>query len=168
MSDTVTLTTGEEDEIHGTFVAAGQYLAFAAGAAGDAWRAASPDQQKMALVSGRRFMDRLPWATGYTTFDDRDLVTDIVTASYELGAAICEDDSIVSDPAADNVASVSGGGVSLMFLQSSVAAGKLPTVFGQIIGKYLAAPATSAGYAATGTDTPAFGPDAEYSRTRPF
>ncbi|HSN29507.1 MAG TPA: hypothetical protein VLT45_24635 [Kofleriaceae bacterium] len=171
--DTVTLTTGETDTMYGTYVAGTAYLAFLQGSRGDAWRGLDADSKKRAFVMAKRKLDALAWdptLAGSQVL--REAIPAFVTASYELAAIVGEDISQLSG--GDGVTAISGGGVSVSFDPQVTGAspGVLPVEVLALIATYLKSP-TASGFAATGTDEPAFGTDSdgnpvEYTRWRPF
>lgn len=115
MSEPITLTTATAT-IYGTLAGARAYL----GAERSEWDLASDGaittDMKRALVKAMRFLDRLAWADDYDTFAERDAVTAIVNASYELGALAYNDETILEDAgSAEAVTSVSAGGDSVTY-----------------------------------------------------
>lgn len=159
MSEVVTVS-GASETIYGTQAAAILYLQLMLGSRYDAWRALSSDDQKRALATVRRYLDRYSWISTADTFAERDALTDFVNASYELAAIAAEDASILTG-GDDNVSSVSGGGVSLSFF-SPAARSKLPDVVAKMLGKYLATVTATGGYAGEGGETSEFDEDNLY------
>lgn len=162
MSDTVTIGT-DTATIYGTAAGASSYLAFTLGDAAAAWRALSADDSSRSLVTATRYLDGLAWSTGYTTFALRDAVTVIVNASYELAALVAEDPAVLTGGGED-VASYSGGGVSVTFAGAGQRRGPLPAAIRKMVRAYLATPTKIGGYGQTGNADSDFAADASYTR----
>lgn len=148
MSETIALSTGEEETIHGTFTAAKAYIAMMFGDAPDTWRAlaasgslTADDRKKQTLAAAVRFLNAQTWADDYDTFDERDAIPAFATAQYELAVLIAEDPSILA--AADqgsNIASLGAGSAQISFFNPTTKnAAKLPPIVSRLVGSYLAA-----------------------------
>lgn len=157
MSEPITLTTATAT-IYGSRSGARAYL----GAERAEWDLASDAavtvDMKRALVKAMRFLDRLAWASDYSTFAARDAVTAIVNASYEL-AALVYDDETALDTEADGVTSVSAGGDAVTYAVG-VRRQPVPGVAYAMIAPYLATDVDDA--AIDGSD------GQEGSETNPF
>lgn len=184
MSSTVTIGTGSAT-IYGTLAAAIAYLDTSSSDASVAFRAlaATPDEQKRKLVDATRYLNRLGYVDGYTTFAARDAL-DLGTgdadaafpfraATYELAAlAVLDPDVLVVEDQGSNVSRVYAGGAGVdFFSQTSAQQGTAPTMPASIlaiIGGYLATVDldVSGGTGATGSDVNPFGPCADINRTR--
>lgn len=159
MSELITLTTATAT-IYGTLAGARAYL----GAERSEWDLASDGaittDMKRALVKAMRFLDRLAWADAYDTFAERDAVTNIVYASYELAALVYDDDTALEDASgAPEVTSISAGGDSVTY---AIGARQqpVPGVAYALIAPYLATDVEDAGL--DGSD------GLEGSETNPF
>lgn len=145
MSETITLTTATAT-IYGSRAGARAYL----GAERADWDLASDaalsTDQKRALVKAMRFLDRLAWASDYDTFAERDAVTAIVNASYELAALVYDDDTILEDAgSAEAVTSVAAGGDSVTYAVG-VKRSPVPGVAYLMLAPYLATTVDDAAY----------------------
>lgn len=152
MSEAVVLSTGETEDIHGTFVAAKAYVAMQFGETYDAWTAlaavgpiTADDRKKKTLATAVRFLNAQVWQADYDTFAKRDLVAAFATAEYELAVMIAADPSVIA--AADqgsNIQSVSAGGASVSYFNSTTkGAPVLPPSLMRLVGQYLAASSSS-------------------------
>lgn len=143
MSELITLTTATAT-IYGSLAGTRAYL----GAERAEWDLASDAalsvDQKRALVKAMRFLDRLAWASAYDTFAERDAVTAIVNASYEL-AALVYDDETALDSEADGVTSISAGGDSVTYAVG-VRRPSVPSVALSLIAPYLSTEVDDAAY----------------------
>lgn len=181
MSEVVTIGSATAT-IYGTFAAATAYLSTMFGDAYTAWLALSTDDQKRTLVAATRYIDRQTWLDAYDTFAERDAFLDINSklifdlASYELAALVAEDPSVVTvADSGSNIKSVGAGGAFVdYFNPTSIrfgTASKLPQVIDDMIGKYLAATASTAalgGDSQSGDCVDPFSDCVDYDRTRPF
>ena len=145
MSELITLTNATAT-IYGSRTGARAYL----GAERAEWDlandAALSVDQKRALVKAMRFLDRLSWAPAYDTFAERDAVTEIVNASYELAALVYDDDTALEDTGdPEQVTSISAGGDSVTYA-IGVKRPAVPGVAYLMIAPYLATDVDDAGY----------------------
>jgi hypothetical protein len=183
MSSIVTVGTGSAT-IYGSLAGAVSYFDMSGSDASVAFRAlaATSDEQKRKLVDATRFLNRIGWATGYTTFALRDAL-DLGTgdgdaafpfraASYELAAAAVVDPDVLNvDDQGTNIQSVGAGGAQVTFFSPTSAArgtaSLLPRSVMDLIGPYLADAGTGLAGAGTGDsgscENP-FGPDADYDK----
>ena len=176
MSEVITLSTGEQETIHGTFAGAKAYIAMMFGDAYDTWRAlSSDDKKKQTLASAVRYLNAQSWIDSADTFAERDAIADFAKAQYELAVLIANDPSFVAAlDAGSNIRSVSAGGASVEYFaptKAGAGATKLPTIVHRLIGKYLAASqgATSVtAYSSVGGDSSAFDSGDEYGRGDPW
>lgn len=175
MSETVTLTGGQEAQIYGAFAAAGDYVATMFGDTYAAWVALTADQQKQTLIAATRYLDAQAWNEDADTFAERDAIAAFPQASYELAVMIADDASVIG--AADsgtNIRAVGAGSARVEFFNpTSAARGTatvLPPLLMRLVGAYLAANGASAsgGYASSGCSAPAFGDCAELKRRNPW
>lgn len=167
MSEVVTIS-GASATIYGSVTGATDYLQFGLGARYDAWRELDSDGKKRALVSSARYLDGLSWTDDYDTFAERDAVTEIVNASYELAAFLAEDEDALSG-GGDDVASVSGGGVSLTFRERKRQ--DLPSLVVQMLGEFLSsdlAAGPDGGDGQAGSCDNPFDPDNDLDRSEPY
>lgn len=184
MSEIVTITGGASATVYGTQAAAITYLGMMLGESYDAWRALTNDQQKQALATATRHIDRRTWATAVNTFALRDAAVDAESrpvfqlASYELAAIAAADPSVLATTeTGSNIRSAGAGTARVEFFRpTSVAAGTsrpLPDVVQQLIGSYLASSASSSddgtgGYGQSGNCESAFEDSGEFTRVGPF
>lgn len=179
MSETVTLSTGESDEIYGTFADAKTYLALAIGVQYTTWRALDDDDKKRTLATARRYIDRFAWNDATAgSFAVRDaIVVDgdplFPLAEYELAAlAAVDPDKLSTSETGSNIRSAGAGTARVeFFAPSSVAAGTsdpLPDVAMQLIGSYLAsAGGSDLSYGQSGNCESAFDREHEFEIWRP-
>lgn len=175
MSSTITLDTGEEETIHGTYDAAKSYLGMMLGDPYTTWRAFDTDDQKRTLAMAVRYLNQQAWAEDADTFAERDAIAAFATAEYELAAILSADQSAMTAlDAGSNIQSVSASGASVTYFAPTSAgrgATKLPPVLQRLIGSYLAASGgavTVGGYAATGSSSSPFSECADDDRTEPY
>lgn len=159
MSELITLTTATAT-IYGSRAGARAYL----GAEREEWDLASDAavtvDMKRALVKAMRFLDRLSWADDYDEFAERDAVTNIVYASYELAALVYDDETALEDAGSEEaVTSISAGGDSVSYAVGARRS-PVPGVAYALIAPYLATAVEDA--ALDGSD------GLEGSETNPF
>jgi hypothetical protein len=160
VSDTITLTGGATETIHGTYAASITYVAMMYGTAADTWTALSADNRKRTLAAAVRYLNAQSWISSADTFAERDLIAAFATAQYELAVLIASDPSIVSNlDAGSNIQSVGAGGASVTYFAPTSAgrgATKLPVAVQRLVGSYLAAAqgaTTVTAYGSTGSET---------------
>lgn len=168
MSELITLSTGESETIHGTFVAAKAYVAIMFGESYDTWRnlAASgaltvDDRKKQTLAAAVRLLNAQAWAEAYDTFAERDLIAAFATAEYELAVIIANDPTVlaVADQGSNiKTAYAAGAGVEY-FNPTTKGAALLPPILMRLLGSYLAT---------TTTDGPDGGSGCSSSADNPF
>lgn len=127
---------------------ADEYLDAALHATG--WASATSDQQKQALVTATRTFDRLTWSAAYDTHAERDAVTAIKQAAYELAAALLLDAQ--TPQSGSRVKSIASKGLAIEFW-GPARAGVLPTIVASMLAPYRASPLVAVrGLNAEGTE----------------
>lgn len=139
MSATVTIGSASAT-IHGTFQGALDYVAFMTGDAATTFLALAADDQKRALVSARRLLDRQHWGASYLTFAARDMVTGIVEGSYELAVLVSDDGDLMNQAdTGSNIQSLQAGSAAISFFNPTTrGADPLPAAVMALVGVYLA------------------------------
>jgi hypothetical protein len=176
MSETITLSSGEQETIHGTFADAKSYIAMMYGESYDTWRTlATDDKKKQTLASAVRYLNAQVWIDSADTFAERDAIAEFATAQYELAVLIANDPSVTAVlDAGTNIRSVSASGASVEYfapLKPGAGATKLPMIVHRLIGKYLAASQGAmsvVGYSSTGGDSSEFDDCSMYRRGGSF
>lgn len=148
MSSVITLSTGAEETIHGTFAAAKLYVDMMFGESADTWRdlAASgsltaDDRKMQTLAAAVRFLNAQTWGADAETFVLRDAIAAFATAQYELAVLIANDASVIANAdQGSNIASLGAGSARISFFNPSTKnAPKLPPSVQRLVGSYLAA-----------------------------
>lgn len=148
MSEVIQLSTGEQETIHGTFVAAKAYIAMQFGETYDAWIAlaaigavTADDRKKKTIATAVRYFNAQAWGADADTFAKRDAIAAFATAEYELAVMIAADPSVVA--AADqgsNIRAVGAGGANVEYFNPTTdSAPLLPPILMRMVGRYLAA-----------------------------
>lgn len=182
MSELLTLSTGESETVHGTFVAAKSYIGMSFGDAFAAWTAlaasgslTADDRKKQTLAAAVRYLNAQTWRTDADTFAKRDLIAAFAQAEYELAVLIASDASDASalDSGA-NIKSMGAGSAQISFFApTSVALGtatKLPVAVHRLVGSYLAAAGVTVigGYGNAGDSESPFSDCEDYDRGEPY
>jgi hypothetical protein len=182
MSEVVTIGGSYTATIHGSFANATSWMQTHPGDRYTAFLAKVPDDQKRALVAAADYFNREGWLAAYDTFAKRDSFAApdgrfvFQIASYELGALVVEDDSVITgSDQGSNLRSIGAGSARLEFfnLTSSKqgSAPRLPPILMDLIGAYLAAPSTGGpdgGSGQAGSSTNPFSSCSDYDRNRPL
>lgn len=185
MSEVLTIGTGSAT-IYGTFAGSVAYFDTSSSDSAVAYRGLLTDTlRKQKLVDATRYLNRLGYVTGYTTFALRDAV-DLGTgdadaafpfraATYEFAAlASADPDVLVVDDQGSNVSRVYAGGAGVDFFSQTSAlrgtAPTLPSAIGALIGPYLATAdiPISGGTGDTGCCENPFGTGSDNDRTWPW
>lgn len=183
MSESIALSTGETEEIHGTFTAAKAYIAMMFGENYDTWRdlavsgsLTADDRKKQTLAAAVRYLNAQQWTADAETFVLRDGIAAFATAQYELAVLIASDPSVLSNvDSGSNIASLGAGSAQISFFAPTSAAlgtaSRLPTVVQRLVGEYLAAPSVSSvigGYGNEGDEDSPFSDCEDYDRGEPY
>lgn len=181
MSDTVTLSTGESETIHGSLMGAKSYVGMMFGDAYDTWRnlvgATAPtidDPKKQTLATAVRYLNAQAWNAEANTFEKRDAIAAFEQAQYELAVIIASDPSVLEAlHSGSNIQSMSAGSASITFFSPTKAgrgATKLPVIVHRLVGRYLAAANSQApsGYSSSAGEDSEFADDATLDRSGPF
>lgn len=146
MSENITLTNGGTGTIYGTFANAKAYLSAMFGDQYATWLdLADDDARKQTLIAAARFLDRQSWVDDVNTFTLRDTLASLAfqLASYELGAFVADDPSVLAvTDQGTNIQAVNAGGAGVTFFnptsQRQGSAPKLPPILMDLVGVYLA------------------------------
>lgn len=114
------------------------YLAASVTVAG--WADATDDNKGKALVSATRLLNRQIWADGYTTFDERLAVQDIVNACCELAGMFIDGstDPLTSSSTVQTTQSLKAGTVQITYFRIDPnLAARFPTIIQELVGQYL-------------------------------
>jgi hypothetical protein len=176
MSEVVTIGGSYTATIYGTFALATNYLQTKYGDRYTAFLGKPADDQKRALVTAAAYLDRQSWVAAYDTFAERDALQAFKDASYELGALIVEDDSIVTvTDQGSNVQNVQASGAGVTFFNPTTSrsgsAPPMPPILMALVGAYLAASATSGpdgGSGQSGSCSNPFSACRDYDRNEPY
>lgn len=176
MSETITLTTGQTAEIHGTFDAAEEYLGIMYGDTYDTWNALSDDNKKKTLAAAVRYLNAQQWSDDADTFAERDAITEFATAQYELAVLIADDPALTQSlTSGSNIQSLNAGSAGLTFFAPTSleqgTATKLPPIVDRLVGAYLAATSVSSligGYGNEGDCDSPYSDCEDYDRGEPY
>ena len=167
---------GHNAQIYGTFADATAHMSTRYGGAYAAWLELEADDQKRALVAAADYLDRQAWIVDADSFEKRDAIAAFQKASYELGALIAEDDTIVTLlDQGNNISSVGAGGAFVNYANPTSAqrgtATVLPAILTQLIGKYLATTSTGGADGGEGQSSGArnpFSDCSDFDRRKPY
>lgn len=143
-----TVTISEQEfTVYATETEALNYLQGSVGSAADAFRDATSDNQKRALVSATRWIDGQAWSADYDTFEKRLAFPSFVNACIELAAMLTEDADLRTTFQAVQQKRIKAGSVEIEnFRGASVeVTTAFPQAIMQMIGAYLAGAGTGSG-----------------------
>lgn len=135
------VTVGSDTySVYGTLAAANSYWNGRLGSVADAWSAATSDKRKRGLNSASLLIDRQQYIEDADTRGERDAITEIVQASYEIAGQLVLDPEFFNKlSSGNNVKRVSpGGGVEVeFFVSTQETAALFPPNIQDLIGPYL-------------------------------
>lgn len=120
---------------------------------GTTFLALDDDGKGRALVTAGRVLDRQNWADGYTTFEERSVVQNIIDACIELAMALVDGSEVQTKPnTASDIASMSAGSVSMSFRRGIYDATRFPLPVQELLRDYLAGAGAAFTAKSTGVD----------------